>query len=270
MLGELLGAGASLLGGIFGQSSASKANKANLKAQKEFAQNGIRWKVADAQAAGLHPLAALGAQTTSFSPSFVGDNSFGTGVAAAGQDIGRAIDATRSQGQKVDAYVKTAQDLSIQRMGLENQLLASQIAKVRQPSVQAPMPDVNQRWMVEGQGNTQLPAVPTIPVTRGPLVSDKPLERVNADPAFPSREPGSITDVGFARTASGGYTPVPSADVKQRIEDDMFNQVQWFFRNKVLPTFRYNMTPPGAPLPKGKGWLYNPFTDQYEAADVPN
>lgn len=30
--------------------------------QKEFAQMGLRWRVADAQAAGLHPLAALGVQ----------------------------------------------------------------------------------------------------------------------------------------------------------------------------------------------------------------
>jgi hypothetical protein len=40
-----------------------KANEANIALQREFAQKSIQWKTADAKAAGLHPLAALGAQT---------------------------------------------------------------------------------------------------------------------------------------------------------------------------------------------------------------
>lgn len=40
----------------------------NIALQKEFAQNGIQWRVADAAAAGLSPLAALGASEPSFSP----------------------------------------------------------------------------------------------------------------------------------------------------------------------------------------------------------
>lgn len=45
-------------------------NEANLAAQKEFAQHGIRWKVEDAKAAGLHPLFGAGLTGASFSPSF--------------------------------------------------------------------------------------------------------------------------------------------------------------------------------------------------------
>lgn len=41
----------------------------NYEMQREFAQNGIRWKVADAQAAGLHPLYALGGGGAAFAPS---------------------------------------------------------------------------------------------------------------------------------------------------------------------------------------------------------
>lgn len=40
----------------------------NAALQREFAQHGIQWKVADAQAAGVHPLYALGGGTPSFSP----------------------------------------------------------------------------------------------------------------------------------------------------------------------------------------------------------
>ena len=47
-----------------------EANKRNYEMQKEFAQHGIQWKAADAKEAGLHPLAALGAQTSAASPSY--------------------------------------------------------------------------------------------------------------------------------------------------------------------------------------------------------
>ena len=67
----------SLVGGAFGRSgdrdarlAQERANEANLAAQREFAQHGIRWKVEDAKAAGLHPLFALGGSGATFSPSF--------------------------------------------------------------------------------------------------------------------------------------------------------------------------------------------------------
>lgn len=47
-----------------------RMNEANLNAQREFAQHGIRWKVEDAKAAGLHPLFGAGLTGASFSPSF--------------------------------------------------------------------------------------------------------------------------------------------------------------------------------------------------------
>lgn len=140
MLGELISAGANLLGGLFGRSSAEAAAEKNAALQREFAQNSIRWKVEDAKAAGISPLAALGASGYSASPSYVGDTSLSQGLANAGQDVGRAIDATRTVNERVGAYEKTVQDLSLTRMGLENELLASQIAKVRQAGHPPAMP----------------------------------------------------------------------------------------------------------------------------------
>lgn len=142
MLGNLIGAGASLLGGLFGKNSADDARAAqeriaaqNIALQREFAQNGIRWKVDDARAAGIHPLYALGAQGASFSPvsvAGISDNSMGAGLAAAGQDISRAINTTRTGPERDQAFSKTVNDLTLTKMGLENELLASQVAKLRQ------------------------------------------------------------------------------------------------------------------------------------------
>ncbi|UDN67849.1 DNA pilot protein [robinz microvirus RP_147] len=107
-LGGLIGAGANLLGGIFNRQSQqdinnqnimaqNATNQANLNAQREFAQSGVQWRVNDARAAGINPLAALGASTSSFSnliaPHADASDSLGKGIAAGGQDLGRAIAA---------------------------------------------------------------------------------------------------------------------------------------------------------------------------------
>lgn len=59
-----------------GMYSDYKANKQNLALQKDFANNSIQWKVADARKAGIHPLYALGASTNmpTFKISGQGDN----------------------------------------------------------------------------------------------------------------------------------------------------------------------------------------------------
>ena len=59
---------APIIGGLMSNESNEDAGNANAALQREFAQNGIRWKVADAEAAGIHPLYALGAQTSPASP----------------------------------------------------------------------------------------------------------------------------------------------------------------------------------------------------------
>lgn len=104
---DIASIGSSVVGGLFGMAGAAKtakaireANEKNLAYQKEFAQNGIRWKVADAQAAGLHPLIGAGAQGQSFSPSFVGDTTAGDSLAQMGQNISRAVDATLTRKER--------------------------------------------------------------------------------------------------------------------------------------------------------------------------
>ena len=85
-------AGAGIVGNLLGNRAAKKAAAQQAALQKEFAQNGIRWKVADAKAAGLHPLSALGAQTISYQPVSVGQDFSAFGQM--GQDVSRAMMAT--------------------------------------------------------------------------------------------------------------------------------------------------------------------------------
>lgn len=92
--------GGGIVSGLFGQSEA----KTNAKMQEKFAKKGIRWKVADAKAAGIHPLAALGASST-FTPVTSGfGDSVGAGVAAAGAAIDEANKETARGKQKSQVF----------------------------------------------------------------------------------------------------------------------------------------------------------------------
>lgn len=68
---------------------------ADREMQREFAQNGVRWRVEDAVAAGLHPLVGAGAQPLNYSPISVGGGGGGGSLphfqSTMGQDISRAI-----------------------------------------------------------------------------------------------------------------------------------------------------------------------------------
>lgn len=151
----------------------------NIAHQKEFAQSGIRWKVDDAKMAGLHPLAALGAQTNSFSNIVAGDipiskSSFGD----MGQDLGRAIDAGSTQGERSDrmgqAIARTAQVFSLEKMNLENELLKSHIAKTN-----ATLPPA-----LPGSALAHLSRSPAR-TTEGHPIDDKKIEQQPSDaPAY--------------------------------------------------------------------------------------
>lgn len=251
MLGEIIAAGSSLLGGILSGNRQDKLAKQNIQLQKDFAQQGIRWKVEDAKAAGLHPLAALGAQTTSFSPVSVGGSDIGSGLAAAGQDVSRAINSTRGAGARVDAYSKTVQALNLRRLGLENDLLASQIAKINQAGGNPPLPTPGDRMLIEGQGNS-------------PLVKIDPVEQSTTAPGQPYAEAAANPELAWART-DRGWAPVQSKSFHDRAEEDLGATVGWWMRNRLLPTWAGgSFNPPGnVPRSSDQAWAFDPVRQEY-------
>lgn len=115
-----------IVGGLFGNQK-----DPGLDFAKKAAKNQIQWKVADARKAGVHPLYALGAPSFSPSVSSVG-SSLASDISSMGQDISRAMDTSLSSGERQTAYQESAERLNLQRLGLENELLASQIKKINQ------------------------------------------------------------------------------------------------------------------------------------------
>ena len=126
MLGALLGGVSNIIGGLFGQSAAQRESDR----QYDLARNSVSYRVEDAKRAGISPIYALGAPTLSSSFQ-VGD--LGNSISSAGQNIGRAIDAQMSQPQRDAAFENSVKQLSLQKAGLENELLASQIRLINQP-----------------------------------------------------------------------------------------------------------------------------------------
>lgn len=250
--GALAGLGAAIGANILASKEQSRANERaqakNRDAQEEFARMGVRWKVEDAKAAGIHPLYALGANTMSFTPSYVGDTSQADMIRDTGQNINRAIQATATQEER------EVNQLRLEGMRLDNQMKKAEIAKtVTQIGPAFPGSDN----FIPGQGNSG-------------LVKEKPLERTVSAPGRPAQEAGWRPDVSFSRTDTG-LTPMVPTSLSESLEDDIIGKAMWRFRNQLVPNFSDDATPPPKHmLPKGSDrWIWSVKKQEWQPAARP-
>lgn len=225
---SLVSAGSSLLGGLFGGSKSGAAKRAadlEYARQKEFAQNSIQWRAADAQAAGLHPLAALGINPAQYAPQAIGghDNSaMGNALADAGQSIGRAVGASMSKGDR--AKKEILDSLTLEKAKLQNDLLRAQTTNISRPT-NPPFPSGSITGDVshnpDNRTSTRAGDLATTAAAHKPATSE-----------FYNRD-GSI--VSF-----------PSEDAKNAIEDSIIYETDHFARNRVVP------------------WIARRYTDLYD------
>lgn len=227
-------AAATAIGGmIMNKRSTDKANRKNAQLQKQFAREGIRWKVRDARAAGVSPEFALGAQPVSAAPSYTPDNS-GSMIADAGQNISRAALASASEPDREMA--KALQAETLRGMKLDNDIKMTQGMSRAGFAQNPPFPHPRGN-VIEGQGNSP--------------VKDVPLERTGMSNTRPDSEGGSIPSVGWAKTEDGGLRPVPSQDIKNRIEDQLIPETAWAAQYMLAPNVGKGTAPPKEALPKG-------------------
>lgn len=275
MWGSIAGGIGAAVGGVAGlissgqsQANAAKLNQLNYEHQKEFAQNGIRWKVADAKAAGLHPLAALGASTAQYTPATaIGDSPDWSFLADAGQSIGRAVDAKRTQQERVEQQQK--QDAAF-ALKAENQKAENDLIRVQTASIQQDMA-LRQAKASEQAARTQqqVPPMPSLApdgslmpgqsnATSPGGIESKPAEIVVNEPGRPGQERGSVSELGFTRTNDGGYAPVMSKDAKDRLDDDFIGSSLWHLRNSFPAIFdSERIMPPRSWLPEGTEWRFD-------------
>lgn len=243
--GALIIGGSTLLGGAVADRSAEAAASKNAAAQKEFAKKGIQWRVKDAKKAGISPEFALGGGGASFTPTYTGGKT-GDMIADAGQNIARAALASSTQeDRQFDAKMKAE---TLRGMKLQNDKIDPALTSINRPGNPAFPSQVGN--VFPGQGNSP--------------VKDVPLERTGMSPGARYSEAGSISSVGWAETPDGGLRPVPSTDIKNRIEDQIVPETIWALQHQIAPNFGGGAKPPQSALPKGAiGWRWSTTEQAY-------
>lgn len=242
--------------------AALQAAKINTEYQKEFAQQGIRWRVDDAKEAGLHPLAALGAQTPSYTPSFSMDafnqpssDALGSGLRALGQNISRAKQVKMLEQERVlDNAWKSAQ---IERLKADTALAQAQAAKMVVDSQQLPpaFPPVGVNLhgqVVDGQPDSGLASINN-------LIKVSPSQSESNFPSRPGTAHATVPDIAFSRTNDGGFALTRSDSLANRMDDDIVGNILWHFRNSIPQLWESErVRPPKAWLPKGASrWFFD-------------
>lgn len=255
-IAALIGAGTAIVGGAMKNDAASVAqgqavdHSANQSAmQMHLAQHGVTMRARDIMNAydqtGLHPLALMGVSAPSYTPTnYVGtaNDAFGDAIQLGGQNVSRAVMATKGVDERDRAFMDASRSISLQKGHLELQLLASQIRRMNM--VGPAMPNMDNPRFVDGQGNT-------VGVNTTGLIRDS----FAVSPVGP-KENVMLPEMGHLSTHRGGAIPVPGKDAKERIEDDFWAQTGFFVRNNLLPQFNVNMSPP-YPSPRGFYWEYD-------------
>lgn len=267
MLGSLIGAAASLGGAFLGKSAAEKASERayqhaqqQMAYQREFAQHGIQWRVEDAKRSGIHPLYALGAQTTSFAPVSVGSSSYdmGPALAKAGQDIGRAIDQTRTGPDRAGALQVAMATAQLDGLKIDNDIKRAELASKMATNVTRgpgfPMPYMPPEF--DGQGDA-------VNLSGNKIKLET--RRDVSQPGNPSYVAGSGPSVGVVKNSTGGYSIVMPPELAESYESDMMGSWDWQIRNRMLPFFNDNVSKPSIPHnPHTEMVIFNPWQNQWE------
>jgi hypothetical protein len=201
-IGGIVPAILDMIGDRSNLTDAEKADNQERVAEK-FAKNQIRWKVADARYAGLHPLAALGMSTSSGPIISYGprNNTF----ARIGQNLGRAAEALLSKEDR--AYNEEMRKLNLERERAE--LEGIKIRNRNNANNSTPI-TVDQSGLVSpGQGDA----------TTNPNVNFvKPKIKIQEKPGF---EAGVAPFEGFKRDKDGYMWPVLTQDMTEMLEDNL-------------------------------------------------
>lgn len=182
LAGSGISAAVNWFGGERNRDTQMQIANQNIAMQREFAQNGIRWRVQDAIQAGLHPLIGAGSQPTNFSPVSVGGD-MGGGMSAAGQDIGRAVKAGMTALEREDEDVEKARKLQLEKGSLENDLLRTELrSKSRREASQLgpPMPG-----SISSSGRVPLPRPGPARMPSGEAVREDDLKQTIEDQPSP-------------------------------------------------------------------------------------
>jgi hypothetical protein len=155
--------------------------------QKDAMTHGIRWKIADAKAAGINPLFALGAQTSTPSPIHVGSL--------------QAPDMSQTFSRGAGAIGKAMNAAIIDRMRLQNTLLEQEVARGDR--------DLNNPVVLDGES----PANYVIPDISKSVT--------------PGIEGGTGPAQTYRMLEGGGLLKIPAKDVQEAASEELVTQTRY-------------------------------------------
>lgn len=203
--GEVWGAVAQAIAEVGGKAAdinmARKQASTQYERQKEFAQSGIQWRVRDAEAAGLHPLYAIGANVPTYTPSQPVNFGISEMASRMGQNLSRAarageLDADRKRVMEMQLAV-AASDIRLK--DAQADAAYAQAARAAQETALMPGgPSAVDPRYVHGAGDS-------------PQVVVQPSQVVASDPRRPDTERGIGTGLKAWRVGDG-VIYLPSAN----------------------------------------------------------
>lgn len=236
MLGSILSTAANIGMGLF------NANKQE-KLQKEFAQNAIQWKAADAEKAGISKIFAMGAPTVSYSPTSVG---------ADFSNLGNALDKRMGQGGpgstttgKLTGAAAAISAAQLDGLRLDNDIKRAELQSKLNIAGQPGAGGVLDRGVTQGPGGVTMKK-----------------ELAPSSPDTPQRSYGVSPEVDIYKTHSG-YAPTPPKDLAEVHENNAIMRYQWMYRNQLLPFYSDEYKSVPYPAPSGSYWHFNPLHGEY-------
>lgn len=262
LAGDYLAVDAARKAGQKDRAATMWANEREYQMAKEFAQNGIQWKIEDARKAGINPLAAIGATGQSYQghvmPLSYGQEAEAKGrmYSNLGQNISRAIGSTMTAKQRM--INEEEDNLRLKEIKYRSKVLDSQMTNIDKPN-NPPMPD--------GMGRTST----GIPGQESPITII-PTGRTAASKGDPSKAFGSVTDWYFRKTPTG-LKVAPSPDVQGILANNAVEMLRWEAKHKAQELLNPGIYRPDYnefPLPKNKYWKWNFMDQEYQVADWPS
>lgn len=219
----------------------------NYKLQDELAKKGVRWKVEDAKAAGIHPAVALGVNPTA-SPVY-GQLPERTNFARYGENISRAINSATTKLEKV---FNTQQ---IKAAKLNNTEKEIDIAlKLKE---------------LEGMGAPSFPEFATGEPGGDDTVRINPAEQIVQ--SRPGVEAGTPAATKERRLEGGWLFSTLTQDASEPIESDTFAWGQYNVMYKMPRYFKAYVKRPKYPATKprkGYMWIYSKFRGMWKEVTI--
>jgi len=236
--------------------------------QKEFATMGIRWKAADAAFAGLHPLAVIGGQGASYSPTIAlpagtpssrgsryNTDSLGSAVAdlaGSGQNTARAQVATETPAER-EMTALAIRNAELRNALLEGQVTAQWASIMGQPGNPA---------MSSGVGSSVAPrrSIKLVPSQQTSARSDDPGLEAASTPGFKN-----------FNVVPGVSIDLPGQQMSESLESygPMAGPAVGTFRGLHRKLFGPEMPKNLPPAPAGQRWSWSVRNQSWNLEPLP-